>query len=69
MSSAPKTLLSHLVFWPFMLCMTVGSALVVVFAYLPFVALKAIWLKATGRIDEVTGSRPSNSSTPKPHIG
>ena len=65
-----KSLLSHLVFWPFMLCMIAGSTLVVVFGYFPFVALKALWLKATGRLDQVTGSpKSSSSSPPRPHIG
>lgn len=64
-----KSLLSHLVFWPFMLCMIAGSAVVVIFGYFPYVALKALWLKATGRIEEVTGPKQSTSSPPRPHVG
>ena len=51
-------ILSHLVFWTFMAAMSVASLVFVVVVYLPFVALKAVWLAVSGRLHETTG-RPS----------
>ena len=42
-------ILSYLIFVVLMTGIIVGSALVVVFLYLPFVALKAVWMTVAGR--------------------
>jgi hypothetical protein len=48
---------SHAVFWSFMTVMTVASFVFVLLVYLPFVALKAVWLAVSGRLHETTGQR------------
>lgn len=48
-------ILSTLIFWILMTVDILGSIVVVLGLYLPFVVLKAIWLKLTGRIHHATG--------------
>ena len=60
-------LLCTLIFWVLMTADILASAVVVLLLYLPFVALKAIWLKLTGRIAKVTAE--SAAETEKPMLG
>ncbi|MGE0144561.1 MAG: hypothetical protein AB7I19_13540 [Planctomycetota bacterium] len=53
--------LSTLIFWILMCVLIPGAAVVVVFFYLPFVALKAIWLAITGRLSATTGLKPGRT--------
>lgn len=53
--------LSTLIFWILMCVLIPGAAVVVVFFYLPFVALKAIWLAITGRLSATTGLKAARS--------
>lgn len=59
-------LLSNLLFWLLMIPIALGSLVFVVVAYLPFVALKAIWLAITGRLDRATGEPRAASGRPPP---
>ncbi len=49
-------LLCTLIFWILMTVLILGAIVLVIFVYVPLVVGKAIWLKVTGRFDEVTGS-------------
>jgi len=52
---------STLIFWIVMTVLIAGALIVVPLLYLPFVALKALWLAVTGRLAEATGGAPAES--------
>lgn len=65
-------IVSTVIFWLLMTVLVAGALVVVVGLYLPFVALKAAWYAATGRLSEVTGGDAEMSDeadTARPHIG
>lgn len=59
--------LSLLIFWVLMTADILVCAVVVLGLYLPFVALKAVWLKLTGRLDRVTAD--ASIEPEKPMLG
>ena len=63
-------LASNLIFWLLMIPISVGSLVFVVVAYLPFVALRAVYLGLTGQLEKTTGPRrTSRDSAPPVHPG
>lgn len=60
-------ILSYLIFVVLMTAIIIGSALVVMFLYLPFVAAKALWLTLAGRARlRVLGQTAHEGSTGRP---
>ncbi|MEO0478443.1 MAG: hypothetical protein AAF196_03085 [Planctomycetota bacterium] len=47
-------LLATTFFWLWMTLLSIGALLVVVFLYVPYVMLKALWFAVTGRLHETT---------------
>lgn len=64
-------ILSTVIFWILMTGIILGSIVVVVCFYFPFVALKAAWLTVTGRLSEAIGEGdvPDEGDVARPHIG
>ena len=56
-----KTILSQLIFWTLMTLISLGSGVVVVLFYLPYVALRAVYLGVRGKLHTTTG-RPREKS-------
>ena len=52
----------YLVFWVLMTFLVAGAAVVVVFLYLPFVALKAVWMSVTGKATPKWAARPNEAA-------
>jgi hypothetical protein len=56
-----KKLLCYLIFLVLETLIILGSIVVVLCLYLPFVALKGAWLTATGKVTPRVGAEPSPS--------
>lgn len=52
-------LLATLCFWLLMAVLIPGAVVVVLCFYFPFVALKGVWMKLSGRLDEARGKAPA----------
>lgn len=58
-----KRLISQLIFWVLMIVLITGAAFVVVFLYLPFVALKALYLGLSGKLGRHGPGRRAESES------
>lgn len=58
-----RSLVSWIVFIVVMTVMVISATVFVTFLYFPFVALKALYLAASGRIHEATGPKPGAPKT------
>lgn len=59
-------LLATLCFWLLMAVLIPGAVVVVCVLYLPFVALKGVWLKFTGRLDHARSTSQAKAAGADP---
>ena len=59
-------LLATAVFWLLMAVLIPGAVVVVFCLYLPFVALKGVWLKLSGRLDEARSTSRAKAAGADP---